>query len=44
MTALSGKKTRSRGTIGLHQDLRTFAVYLFKLGHKPLEIGGWQGE
>jgi hypothetical protein len=31
-------------TISVHQDLSAFAVYLFELRHKLLEIGGWQGE
>jgi hypothetical protein len=31
-------------TIGVHQDLLALAVYVFKLRHKLLEIGGWQGE
>ena len=31
-------------TISIHQDLPAFAAYLFKLRHKLLEIGGWQGE
>jgi hypothetical protein len=31
-------------TISIHQDLFAFAADLFKLRHKLLEIGGWQGK
>jgi hypothetical protein len=31
-------------TIGVHEDLLAFAANAFKFRHKPLEIGGWQGE
>jgi hypothetical protein len=31
-------------TVSVDQDLLPFAVYVFKLWHKLLEIGGWQGE
>jgi hypothetical protein len=31
-------------TISIHYDLLASAVNVFKLWHKLLEIGGWQGE
>jgi hypothetical protein len=31
-------------TIGVDQDLAALAANVFKLRHKPREIGGWQRE
>ena len=39
-----GEEYMVERTIGVHQDLPALAANLFKLRHKPLEIGGWQGE
>lgn len=30
-------------TIRVHQDLLALAANMFKVRHKPFEIGGWQG-
>jgi hypothetical protein len=30
--------------ISVHEDLPALAANLFKLGHKPLEIAGWQSK
>ena len=39
-----GEEDMIERTISIHQDLFAFAAYLFKLRHKLLKIGGWQGE
>src|ERR1700736_5137748 len=39
-----GEEYMVERTISIHQDLFAFAAYLFKLRHKLLEIGGWEGE
>ena len=39
-----GEEYMVERTIGVHQDLPAFAANVFKLRHKPLEIGRWQGE
>ena len=39
-----GEEYMIERTISVHQDLFTFAAYLFKFRHKLLEIGGWQSK
>ena len=39
-----GEEYMVERTIRVHQDLLALAANGFKLRHKPLEIGGWQGE
>jgi hypothetical protein len=39
-----GEEYMIERTISIHQDLFAFAADLFKLRHKLLEIGRWQGE
>ena len=39
-----GEEDMIERTISIRQDLFAFAAYLFKLRHKLLEIGGWEGE
>jgi hypothetical protein len=42
--AAIGEEYMVERTISVHEDLPALAAYLFKLGHKPLEIAGRQGK
>ena len=39
-----GEEYMVERAVGVHQYLPAFAANAFKVRHKPIEIGGWQGE